>query len=69
MWEDPIVQEVRQEREKLSAQFNFDIRAIFKDLRKKQKTHGARLIRPKDREATEHLTTQGRDTVTLHPGR
>jgi hypothetical protein len=54
MWEDPIVQEVRREREKLSAQFDFDVRAIFEDLRKRQGAHGARLIRPKGRKAAEH---------------
>jgi hypothetical protein len=54
MWEDPIVQEVRREREKLSAQFNFDVDAIFEDLRKRQGTLGVRLIRPKKREGAEH---------------
>ena len=69
MWEDPIVQEVRREREKLSAQFDFDVHAIFEDLRKRQGTHRARLIRPKDREAAENGAATGRDSASLHPGR
>jgi len=47
MWEDPIVHEVRSEREKLAAQFNFDVDAIFEDLRKRQITLGERLVRPR----------------------
>lgn len=69
MWEDPIVQEVRREREKLSAPFDFDVHAIFDDLRKRQGTHGAKLIRPKDREAAEHGAAPDRDSTPLHPGR
>jgi len=40
MWEDPIVEEVHRIREKLAAQFNFDVKAIFADLRKRQATSG-----------------------------
>lgn len=45
MWEDPIVSEVRKVREQLSAQFDFDIKAIFADLRKRQAALGERLVR------------------------
>jgi hypothetical protein len=44
MWEDPIVSETRREREKLSAQFGFDVKAIFADLRNRQRALGARLV-------------------------
>ena len=47
MWEDPIVAEVRQTREKLAAKFGFDVKAIFADLRERQGTLGGRLIRQK----------------------
>jgi hypothetical protein len=40
MWEDPIVEEVRRTRERLAAEHNFDIRAIFADLRKRQTSLG-----------------------------
>jgi hypothetical protein len=36
MWEDPIVEEVHRTREKLAAEYNFDVKAIFADLRKRQ---------------------------------
>lgn len=44
MWQDPIVAEVHQAREKLSAPFDFDVKAIFADLRKRQTALGARLV-------------------------
>ena len=44
MWEDPIVAEVRAVREKLAAEFDFDVKAIFADLRKRQGSLGGRLI-------------------------
>jgi hypothetical protein len=47
MWEDPIVAEVHRTREKLAAEFNYDVKAIFADLRKRQASLGARLIAPK----------------------
>jgi len=47
MWEDPIVAEVHRVREQLAAEFNYDIKAIFADLRKRQLSLGARLIAPK----------------------
>ena len=49
MWEDPIVAEVHRIREKLAAEFNFDIEAIFADLRKRQAALGERLVHPKKR--------------------
>ena len=49
MWEDPIVAEVRQIREKLAAKFGFDIKAIFADLRQRQGSLGGRVIRQKSR--------------------
>lgn len=36
MEEDPIVAEVRDVREKLAAKFNYDVKAIFADLREQQ---------------------------------
>lgn len=47
MWEDPIVAEVHRIREKLAAKFDFDIEAIFADLRKRQEALGTRLVRVK----------------------
>ena len=44
-WEDPIVADVRQIREDLSAKFNFDVSAIFADLRARQAGVGDRLVK------------------------
>jgi len=49
MWEDPIVAEVHQIRQKLAAEFNFDIKAMFADMRKRQASLGARLVPQKKR--------------------
>ncbi len=47
MWEDPIVEDVHRTREKLSAEYDFDVKAIFADLRNRQAALGARLVRQK----------------------
>jgi hypothetical protein len=49
MWEDPIVAEVHRTREKLAAEYNFDVTAFFADLRKRQAALGARLVLLKKR--------------------
>ncbi|HEY3789688.1 MAG TPA: hypothetical protein VGL71_12580, partial [Urbifossiella sp.] len=46
---DPIVAEIHRTREKLAAQFNYDVKAFFADLMKRQAMHGDRLIPPKKR--------------------
>ena len=49
MWEDPIVAEVHRTREKLAAEYNFDITAFFAGLRKRQAALGGRLVHQKKR--------------------
>ena len=49
MWEDPIVAEVHRIREELAAKFNYDVKAFFADMRKRQVEFGARLVSPKSR--------------------
>ena len=44
--EDPIVDEVRKAREQLARKFNYDIHAIFTDIRERQKSLGNRLVSP-----------------------
>ena len=51
--EDPIVAEVRRIREELSAKFNFDVAAIFADIRSRQASAGERLIRLKGHRKAE----------------
>jgi hypothetical protein len=62
MWEDPIVAEVHRAREKLAAEFNFDVKAIFADLRKRQAAWGDRLVPPPKR--AEPTSDQGRNSVS-----
>lgn len=44
MWEDPIVADVHRTREKLAAEYDFDVAAIFADIRKRQAALGERLL-------------------------
>jgi hypothetical protein len=44
MWEDPIVAEVHRIREELAARFNYDILAMFADMRNRQAGLGSRLV-------------------------
>lgn len=39
-WESPIVLEVRKVKERLAAKFNYDIDAMFRDLREREKASG-----------------------------
>jgi hypothetical protein len=55
---DPIVDEVRKAREEYARQFNYDLDAICRDLRKKQELSGAKVIslpkRPVQRQLNEN---------------
>lgn len=44
MTQDPIVQEVRAIREAYARQFNFDLRAIYEDIKEKEKKSGRRVV-------------------------
>ncbi len=37
MWEDPIVKEVREIRDKIAAEHNYDVKALGRYLQEKQK--------------------------------
>ncbi len=45
MNDDPIVASVRKVREELAAAFDYDVHAIFADLRRREADLGARLVR------------------------
>ena len=60
MWEDPIVADVHRTREKLAAEYGFDVKAIFADLRKRQAALGGRLVPQKKRAEPETEVDQGR---------
>ena len=64
MWEDPIVAEIHRIQEELAAQHNFDIQAMFADMRKRQAALGPRLVsldraEPAD-EAEQERTSEAR---------
>ena len=42
-WSDPIVDEVRRARDAYAARFNYDLRAIFRDLKEQEKRSGRKL--------------------------
>ena len=61
MWEDPIVAEVHRIREELAARFDFDVAAMFADMRERQTALGPRLVSlAKPAEPTVE-TDRGRD--------
>jgi hypothetical protein len=53
MWEDPIVAEVDRAPEMLAAKFNFDVEAIFADIRQRQAALGERLVPQRRRAEAE----------------
>ncbi len=69
MYDDPIVDEVRKTRERLAEKHNFDVGAIFEDLRKRQGLLGKRLVRRVRKETAEQAAAPDRNSATLHPGR
>jgi hypothetical protein len=67
MWEDPIVAEVHRTREKLAAEFDFDVKAIFADLRKRQVSLGARLVPQRKLAEPTAESAQGRQSGATAP--
>jgi hypothetical protein len=43
-WSDPIVDEVRRARDAYAARFNYDLRAIFRDLKEQEKRSGRKYV-------------------------
>ena len=44
MWKDAIVEEVRDIRLDYARQFNYDIRAIYADIKEQEKKSGTKLV-------------------------
>lgn len=58
MWEDPIVEEVRKVRDAHASTFNYNLRAIYSDLKKQEAESGRtyvklppKKVRPKSTQA------------------
>ena len=45
MWTDTIVEETRKVREEHGAKFNFDLKAIYEDLKDQEKEGGREVVR------------------------
>ena len=45
IWTDPIVDEVRRVRDAHAAKFDYDLRAIFRDLKAKEAASGREYLR------------------------
>jgi len=45
MWEDPIVEEVRKVRDAHAAQFNYDLRMIYRALKKEEGESGRKFVK------------------------
>lgn len=56
MNDDPIVEEVRRVRDKLARQFNYDIHAIFADLRARERAEDT--THPLVKDASEWAESQ-----------
>jgi hypothetical protein len=44
MWKDEIVEEIHRIRDEYAKSFNYDLNAIFEDLRKKQGESGRKFV-------------------------
>lgn len=44
IWEDPIVAEVRKIKEQLAAKFNYNVAAMLRDVQKREKHSGHKLV-------------------------
>lgn len=55
MWNDIIVEEVRKVREEHAAKFNYNLDAIFQDLKKQQKKGGRKVVSLPAKRATVAL--------------
>jgi hypothetical protein len=44
MWQDPVVKEVREIREKYAANLGHDLEAIYEDIRIRQAKSGRKLV-------------------------
>lgn len=44
MWRDPIVEEIRRIREEYAARFNYDLDAIFEDVKRRQEERGLKTV-------------------------
>ena len=44
MYTDPIIDEIRKYRDEYSARFNYDVKAMLEDIRRRQKESGRKSV-------------------------
>ena len=45
MYKDKIIEEIHKNREEYAKSFNYDLNAIFQDLKSKQNAHSQRIVK------------------------
>ena len=73
MWKDPIVEKVRLVRDSYAKQFNYDLEAIYNDLKSQETKSDREFVslspkRIKLMEKAEQLLTPGLNTIPVHTG-
>jgi hypothetical protein len=58
MYKDSILEEIHKYREEYAKSFQYDLKAMFEDLRKKQIAHGRKVVK---------LPIKRRSNTALHP--
>ncbi len=53
MYKDEIVEEVQRIKQEHAAEYNYDIRAMFRALREKQRKNGRKVVSPAPRRVAE----------------
>jgi len=69
MYDDPIIEEIRQVREQMASKFDFNVHAIFEDLRQRQTSLGARLVNKTKDTGSDGKALSAKQNNNLHPGR
>jgi hypothetical protein len=68
-WSDPIVEEVRRARDAYAARFNYDLRAIYRDLKEQENRSGRKIVSYANGPANteENLALQRSDPTSTVP--
>ena len=63
MYTDPIIDEIRKFRDEYAARFNYDVKAMVDDIRRRQQESGRKTVsRPPKRIATASKSASGRNS-------
>ena len=65
---DPIVDEVRRVRDAHAARFNYDLDAIFQDIKEREKKSGLKFIQGVARQPVPNQALQPAEAATSGPG-